>query len=64
MQVTSVLEDILAKYEGGGRDLLLPILWDVQTKFGHISKEAVHQISHILRVPEADIFGVISFYMC
>jgi NADH-quinone oxidoreductase subunit F len=62
MQATSVLESILAKYEGGGRDLLLPILWDVQTDFGHISKEAVHQISHILRVPEADIYGVISFY--
>jgi NADH-quinone oxidoreductase subunit F len=62
MQATSILEDILAKYEGQGRDLLLPVLWDIQTYFGHISKEAVHQISHTLRVPEADIYGVISFY--
>lgn len=62
MQATSVLENILAKYVDGGRDLLLPVLWDVQTKFGHINQEAVHQISHTLRVPEADIYGVISFY--
>jgi NADH-quinone oxidoreductase subunit F len=56
------LDDILTRYIGRGRDALLPILWDVQTAYGHISKEAVHQISHLLRVPEADIYGVISFY--
>lgn len=62
MQATLTLDNILTKYEGKGRDSLLPVLWDVQTQFGHISKEAVHHISHTLRVPEADIFGVISFY--
>ena len=29
---------------------------------GHISPQAVHGISHCLRVPEADIYGVIGFY--
>jgi NADH-quinone oxidoreductase subunit F len=56
------LDDILTRYIGRGRDALLPILWDIQTAYGHISKDAVHQISHILRVPESDIYGVISFY--
>jgi NADH-quinone oxidoreductase subunit F len=56
------LEDILTRYAGRQRDALLPILWDVQTAFGHIDADAVHAISHTLRVPEADIYGVISFY--
>ncbi len=56
------LEDILRGYEGRQRDALLPVLWDVQTAFGHINAEAVHAISHALHVPEADIYGVISFY--
>lgn len=56
------LDDILLRYGNCRRDALLPILWDVQTAFGHISPQAVHAISHTLRVPEADIYGVIGFY--
>ena len=56
------LVDLLAPYVGRGRDALLPLLWDVQTHAGHISAEAVHAISHCLRVPEADIYGVVGFY--
>jgi len=62
MQVKTNIHTILANYAGRGRDALLPVLWDVQTQYGQINAEAVHQISHVLRVPEADIYGVISFY--
>lgn len=56
------IQSLVAPYSGRGRDALLPILWEVQTELGYISAEAVRQISHCLRVPEADIYGVISFY--
>ena len=56
------INTILAKYRGRGREALLPLLWDVQSAFGHISPERTRLISHVLRVPEADIFGVIGFY--
>ena len=56
------LDSLLAPYAGRGREALLPLLWDVQTHAGHISAEAVHAISHCLRVPEADIYGVVGFY--
>ncbi len=56
------LAEILAPYQGRQRDALLPVLWDMQTAFGHIGPDAVRQISHTLHVPEADIYGVISFY--
>lgn len=58
----TILDRILKPYTGRSRDALLPTLWDVQTAFGHIDAEAVRAISHTLRVPEADIYGVISFY--
>lgn len=56
------IDDILKAYVGRGREALLPVLWDIQGAFGCISPEQVHRISHTLRVPEADIFGVIGFY--
>ena len=62
MTVHADIETLLAKYEGRGREALLPVLWDVQSAYGSISPEQVHRISHLLRVPEADIFGVIGFY--
>lgn len=57
-----LLEDILSHYQNRQRDALLPILWDVQTAFGHIDKEAIQRISHTLRVPPTEIYGVIEFY--
>ncbi len=56
------LDQLLQPYGGRGREALLPVLWDVQTAVGHINAAAVHAISHTLRVPEADIYGVIEFY--
>ncbi|MCY3831709.1 MAG: NAD(P)H-dependent oxidoreductase subunit E [Chloroflexi bacterium] len=62
MTFHSRIDTLLSIYEGRGREALLPILWEVQGAYGHISPEHVRQISHLLRVPEADIFGVIGFY--
>ena len=56
------IRSLVAPYAGRAREALLPMLWDVQTEMGYISAEAVRQISHCIRVPEADIYGVISFY--
>ncbi len=59
---TRSLENITSAYQGRSREALLPLLWELQTTFGYISPQAVHAVSHTLRVPEADIYGVISFY--
>lgn len=62
MQILDKFDTILAPYEGRGRDALLPVLWAIQTVEGWISREAVRAVSYALRVPEADIYGVIGFY--
>ncbi|MCQ3930044.1 MAG: NADH-quinone oxidoreductase subunit E [Chloroflexi bacterium] len=56
------ITEILTPYQNRQREALLPALWDMQTAFGYIGPEAVRRISHTLHVPEADIYGVISFY--
>lgn len=61
MAATS-LETILKRFDGQQRDALLPILWEVQTAYGHIDAQAAETISRALRVPVADVYGVISFY--
>jgi NADH-quinone oxidoreductase subunit F len=60
--MTDLLEAVLSPYAGRTREALLPVLWDVQTAFGYIDANAVQAISQALRVPAADIYGVISFY--
>ncbi len=34
----------------------------VQEEFGYLSKESIHSISEFLKVPEANIYGVATFY--
>ncbi|MBZ0281613.1 MAG: NAD(P)H-dependent oxidoreductase subunit E [Anaerolineae bacterium] len=56
------LDEILVYYTNKGRDALLPVLWDIQTSFGCINAQAIEATSRTLRIPAADIYGVISFY--
>ena len=45
-----------------GREMLLPALLLVQRVYDHIPPESAAEISKALKVPLADIFGVIEFY--
>lgn len=62
MTQSTEFDTLIAPYHGQNRDALLPVLWDIQREYGWISPQHVHEISHTLRVPEADIYGVIGFY--
>ena len=44
------------------KENLIPILNDVQEKYGYIPKLAQLEISNYLGVPMAEIYGVITFY--
>ena len=58
----SLLDPILEKYNGRSRDALLPILHDAQAIYGWLPEAVQDAISRTLRVPPADIHGVIEFY--
>ena len=44
------------------KDNLIPILNEVQEKYGYIPKIAQMEISKYLEIPMAEIYGVITFY--
>jgi NADH:ubiquinone oxidoreductase subunit E len=47
---------------GRERDNLLPILIDINNKYGYISTEAMVEVSNLTDIPIGEIHGVVSFY--
>ena len=58
----NLLEPILKRHAGGGRAELLPVLLETQEQLGHLSAPVVDAIGQAMRVPLAEINGVIEFY--
>jgi NADH-quinone oxidoreductase subunit E len=55
-------EEILSKYNGSGRESLIPILQEIQEEQGYISKKTVEDVSEYLDLPASKIYGVATFY--
>lgn len=55
------VKNILLQYKVD-KENLIPILNDVQVKYGYIPKIAQLEISNYLNIPMAEIYGVITFY--
>jgi NADH-quinone oxidoreductase subunit E len=53
--------DIIAESGNGQRDLI-PILHHLQSELGHVPPAAVPAIARHLRISEAEVFGVLTFY--
>ena len=60
--ITPDLDPIVAKYHAGRRDALIPLLQEVQTSCGYLSREAVVRIGRHLRLPASKVYGVATFY--
>ena len=55
------IADIIAEHQER-KGPLLPILHDVQKAFGHVSENAMREISSALNLTRAEVYGVVSFY--
>lgn len=60
-KIKEEVQEILCKYKID-KDNLIPILNDIQIKYGYIPKIAQLEISEYLNIPMAEIYGVITFY--
>jgi NADH-quinone oxidoreductase subunit F len=58
----TALEPVLSRYRGRGRESLLPLLHEAQAVNGWLPSEVLEAIGETLRVPLADIHGVVEFY--
>jgi NADH-quinone oxidoreductase subunit F len=56
------LDPILFDRAPGGRAQLLPTLFDAQRLYGYVPETVAEAIGRALRVPLADIYGVLEFY--
>ncbi|MCX7909420.1 MAG: NADH-quinone oxidoreductase subunit NuoE [Ignavibacteria bacterium] len=54
--------DTLVRKYGNGRESLLPILQDIQRKFGFISDFAMQEVAHQLNIHPVEVYGVVTFY--
>lgn len=55
------IDAIFSHYTGGKNDLI-PILQDAQEEFGYLSPQTLSEIAHHLKMPEASVYGVTTFY--
>lgn len=52
----------VVKSLGRKRGNLVPILQEVQRRFGYLPSEAMLEIARLLRIPEMDVYSVATFY--
>lgn len=55
------LAKILSSYQGK-RDELIPILQEIQEKFGYLPGNEMKKVAKFLRIPESEVYGVGTFY--
>lgn len=56
------IENVLAKFKPNDPSLVIPILQEIQEKFGYIPPPIISRISKYTAASPARIFGVITFY--
>lgn len=60
-QATKKITETLSRYPDA-QAACLPVLHVAQDEFGHLSDEALHLVAETLRLPDAHVFGVVTFY--
>ena len=58
----SLLAPVLEKYQNRGREALLPLLGEAQALYGWLPRAVLEAVGQTLRVPLADVHGVVEFY--
>ncbi|MFH0965700.1 MAG: NADH-quinone oxidoreductase subunit NuoE [Planctomycetota bacterium] len=55
------LEEVRKRY-GGKAGSLIPSLQLIQERVGYLPREALEKLGRVIGVPEANIYGVVTFY--
>jgi NADH-quinone oxidoreductase subunit E len=61
MEQCECLDSIFSSYKGS-REELIPLLQEVQQKFGYLPDNAMLAIARFARVPESAVYAVATFY--
>lgn len=60
-ELECAVAEIVARYPAG-RESLIPVLQDVQGKFGYLSEESMRELSRQTGISENETYGVATFY--
>ncbi|MCC6146100.1 MAG: NAD(P)H-dependent oxidoreductase subunit E, partial [Anaerolineaceae bacterium] len=60
----NLLETVRTAVEihGDNREELIPILNDINRTLGYLPKEALEEVSRLVKVPKSQLFAVTTFY--
>ncbi len=58
----AAIADVLLRFPNPERDILIPLLQEVQNEFGYLSEEAIREISRYLSLPDSKVYGLATFY--
>lgn len=53
--------DIIQNHDSN-RENLIPVLQEIQEKLGYVPEEAMLEVARHLRIPEVDVYSVVTFY--
>ncbi|MFQ6111320.1 MAG: NADH-quinone oxidoreductase subunit NuoE [Nitrospinota bacterium] len=57
----SQVEEIVRRHPPG-RESLIPVLQDIQERFGYLSEESVDELARVTGISENEIYGVATFF--
>ena len=56
------IETVLEEFPDAGRDELIPILQEMQERYGYLSHEVLRCVGRHLHLPVSKVYGVATFY--
>jgi len=62
LQTNNEIQTILEKYDAPPRELLIPILQEIQESQGFLSRKTVTALARRMHLPTSKIYGVATFY--
>ena len=60
-QANQAVAEILGHYKEEKKNLI-PLLQEVQTRLGYLSRKALQEIAGFLNIPDVEVWGVATFY--
>jgi NADH-quinone oxidoreductase E subunit len=56
------INSILDRHPGAGREMLIPVLQEIQEELGFLPEQAFEEVGRHLKLPASKIYGVATFY--
>ena len=56
------LDEIIKRYKPGSREMLLPMLQDIQLEYGYLNEEAILKVGLHIDLPSSKVHGIATFY--